>query len=227
MVGEWFLGRFGARALLCFLVMLCFSPAWAFPEALDSRPTSTFSKNTSKEDQDFAVPSSQTVPSRKALAKRLGKLKVTTLTKRDFSKSSGVSGGENAVFTDLPEGYLVGPTGMGPCIGVLVFTEQKRGDPLILAFHFTAMDSPERTFSDQGPFPKDARAAIAGGDGTPESNVTLWEVVNALATREVQIEGFAPYAALWMNRRGAYFAHALDVKLGTPLERFSFNPFPW
>ncbi|MFN7891403.1 MAG: hypothetical protein ACK5OC_14015 [Pirellula sp.] len=132
---------------------------------------------------------------------------------RDIDNSIGVSGGQHIVvpIDSAPEGALVGSTGAGPCIGLIVHDNDN-----IYVFHFAQTTDVSETIDiaiqELG---DDAHAAIFGGDGSALSEQTLEEVMDYLhGNPEITIDGYADTPGLWIDVDGVY--HINEVEANAP-----------
>ncbi len=128
----------------------------------------------------------------------------TAITPRDLdnSTSAPTAGTQVTVPIDnMPDGHLVGTTGAGPCI-VLIVTDATN----IHVFHFVGGDNVASTLAatlaNLGP---NAQAALAGGDGNPASNHTLDRVTDFLdAHPTINVQGFSNTSGLCVNAEGTF-----------------------
>ncbi|MGH7966739.1 MAG: dockerin type I domain-containing protein, partial [Candidatus Binatia bacterium] len=128
--------------------------------------------------------------------------------------TTGVGAGKNAVFTDIPDGTVVGASGCDPCIGIILLPPED--DPQV--FHFAATDDAKDTMKEAGPFPDGTRAAIFGGNNTLESNVTLNLVAEFFRENpQITVEGYSDTVGLWVDREGTF------VRRNDKLDALSIN----
>lgn len=114
--------------------------------------------------------------------------------------------GEVEHYGALPAGRFAGSFGAGPCIGLLLRVPGKEA----WAAHFSATDSPRALLKKATPpegFPAGTRAALFGGDGSPDSDRTLAAVVRFLMANKdrVKIDGYADRADLYVDGEGRYY----------------------
>ena len=142
---------------------------------------------------------------------------------RDIQTSIGVSGGEHIVvpIDQVPDGVLVGSTGAGPCIGLIIVDAD-----YIYVFHFAQTTDVAQTISvaiqDLG---DDAHAAIFGGDGTPLSEQTLENVMDYLGSHpDITIDGYSDTPGLWVDADGGY--HINEVEANAPNDNVMPTQYP-
>jgi hypothetical protein len=142
---------------------------------------------------------------------------------RDFENSIGVSGGQHIVvpLEDVPEGGLVGSTGAGPCVGLIIVDDEN-----IYVFHFTQTTDVSQALAEAiDDLGADAHAAIFGGDGSPLSEQTLEEVMDYLnAHSEITIDGYSNTPGLWVDSDGDY--HINEVEANAPDDNIMPTVYP-
>lgn len=127
-----------------------------------------------------------------------------------------INGSERATFdlADIPDDYVVGPTGCNSCIGVLVIPPDGTG---VKAFHFTSTDDVLDVLEDEGPYEPGSRVAFCGGNNTEGSNLTLLEVTEFFFGNPLfDIVGYSDTDALGVNNQG-------DFTLIRPQDKASTN----
>lgn len=144
-----------------------------------------------------------------------GKLEPVIISRRESDNSQGVRGGETIKVTDIPDHFLVGSQGAGPCIIFIVSVpiQGKPGRHNVLVSHCYPRDNPHAIINSLGKLPPGCHAAIAGGNGRDDpSNTELAMVISALRQRGIVIDGYFDGSGLWVDNRGNYYAYESDKK---------------
>lgn len=156
-----------------------------------------------------------------AIEKEYGVIKPTIIARaRDLpgkdKNTLGVKQAKTIVATGIPDGFLVGSEGAGPCIIALISmpSSTKPGTFDVVASHLQAKDDPGAMWDQIGTFPKGTRVAIAGGDGSdPASNAQMSVTVASLAHKKgVTIDGYFNGNGLWVDNKGNYYAFKTNTK---------------
>jgi len=181
------------------------APQAAQPEA--AKPTGTNQPNK----RQFGASRAGT-GLKKALQNKYGVPTVTELPKRDYAKTNGTTQGNGTHYKSIPDGFMVGTSGAGPCIGVIIVGPPDRaGNREIWVYHFQSGDNVSGTLNRDGPFPKGSKAVIFGGqNGVRESMGSLNDVESSLRGCNVTIDGVYNSPGLWVDRNGNYFVHSAE-----------------
>ena len=136
----------------------------------------------------------------------------TAITPRDIDNSTSAPQGNHVTvpIATMPDDHLVGTTGAGPCIGLIVSDGTN-----IHAFHFEGGDNVgstlASTLSNLGP---NAQAAICGGDGELVSEHILAQVQTFLeAHPAINVSGFSNTSGLWLNAVGTFSVTPVEAAL--------------
>jgi len=128
----------------------------------------------------------------------------------------GAHQAHTVVTSGVPDGFLVGSEGAGPCIIAIVSTPSPKtpGKKDVAVSHFEAQDNPDAVWDQIGPIPEGTHVALAGGDGTdPESNAEMAATVASLAGKKgITIDGYFRGNGLWVDNKGRYFAYKTNVE---------------
>lgn len=109
------------------------------------------------------------------------------------SKLISVPSGSNLVVPAIPPGTLVGPSGCGPCVGVILIPINLKYPTIV--YHFGGEDNVVGSIPNPGPYYK---AILNGAEQTGDkdidnqSRITLEDVVNRLREWKVPIIGYVP-----------------------------------
>ncbi|MBX3414202.1 MAG: RHS repeat protein [Pirellulales bacterium] len=149
-----------------------------------------------------------------AVEEECGKINPVIIGQRDMGKSQGIGGGQTIKVTDIPDDFLVGSQGAGPCIIMIISVpvRDKPGNRDVIVSHCYAADNPFKSLEAIGGFPVGCHAAVAGGDGSRESNTELLLVLTALQSQGAIIDGYFSGSGLWVDNRGNYHTYESDVK---------------
>lgn len=125
---------------------------------------------------------------------------------RDITHTIGVLGGQHITVIDLPDGYMAGSFGADPCIIAIIVTINSSGQIVIHVYHFTATDDAKETLDQLGNLPAGTTIALAGGNGTTESDRTLAGVMEWIQAHSgtVTCEGYLDRTGLWVDNQGHY-----------------------
>lgn len=134
-----------------------------------------------------------------------------------YPLTQGVSGGLGNVYTSIPPGVLVGPTGTGPCIGVIIVSPpDSNGNVTVWVYHFQATDNPNATLQNSGGFPPGSTVVLSGGwDTDPQSMGTLQSINTFLNSHPgINVAGYFNTPALYVNASGQFFVFesAIDTR---------------
>jgi hypothetical protein len=153
--------------------------------------------------------SSSELPFNKFLALSIfGPLESVQMYNGNPPAQNGVSGGDYKIYTDIPDGELVGVSGCETCIGMIVLRPDV--DPLVV--HFNGRDDVDDTLDDLGPFPAGTRVAICGGNNSEGSNITLIQVTRFLLDNpQIEVEGYSNTIGLWIDNTGTFFLTNRDA----------------
>lgn len=154
------------------------------------------------------------------IEKEYGAIKPTIIARgRDLpGKDKNTLGAKQAhtiVATSVPDGFLVGSQGAGPCIIALISmpSSTRPGTFDVVASHFQSQDDPGAVWNQIGTFPTGTRVAIAGGDATYSSNTQMIVTIASLAYKKgVTIDGYFNGNGLWVDNRRKYYAFKTNVK---------------
>lgn len=114
---------------------------------------------------------------------------------------NGVMGG-NARFypVPLPAGTFAGTGGCASSIGVIITSPAGTG-----VFHFGAMEGEVSSTIGRYAWPRGSHAMICGGDNTTQSNITLQNVIDALAVNGIAIDGITSQSSAWLGSDGRWY----------------------
>lgn len=122
----------------------------------------------------------------------------------------GVSSGQGFVYTNIPNDTVVGPNGLGPCIGLTIVSQPVPNGPVtVWVYHFGAIDNPTATINNSGPFPLGSIAYLSGGLNTePSSMLTLEAMNNCLqGNPNITVKGYYNNTNLYVNNAGQLISY--------------------
>ena len=94
---------------------------------------------------------------------------------------------------------LLGAGGMGPCIGVVIFSKSAG---MRAAFHFGPESCNETQTLKKYKWPPDSRAVIAGGVNEGGSNGQLSRTIHTLKSLGITLEGVSDTSGIYCDRNG-------------------------
>ena len=126
-----------------------------------------------------------------------------------IANSIGVTGGNGFVYTNIPNGTIVGPSGTGPCIGVTVVSPpDTNGNITVWVFHFQGTDNPGATLNNVT-FPPGSTVILNGGQNAdPNSMGTLQSVYTYFqGNPNTTIGGYYNNPSFYVDNLGNYYAY--------------------
>ena len=147
--------------------------------------------------------------SKKSIVKNLNQnLKPTLLLDYDNNKMNGAIGGYGIKAINLGAGDYVGASGLGPCVGAIIISPDKK---LIYSFHFTATDNIKSTLN-KHKFAKKSQVIIFGGDDLPPSRYSLVTLRNYFRDSNYILIGYVNTSGLWTDRHGRFYSRSFETR---------------
>lgn len=153
-----------------------------------------------------------TPPTKPTQIKTRGRLTATSIDPWvEPAMFTNAAGGTCVKIANPPAGYMIGSGGADPCVIAVIVTSTA-----VYVCHFSAVDQVGATLDNLKIADPDAHAAIAGGNNTDPSNITLDDLLTGLDRRKIRVDGI-------LDRTGVYWDPTNQRFVYGPLDKPSVN----